>query len=256
MLLGMSFISWSQRKLDVTIIGTAHYFKDEYKPLQDFGSVQDFIVELNPDIICIEAIPTYDTSSLKEIWPRTMKRADALADTLDSLDSYSQKIIKGGEAYSRYDLWNAYYYWFQVEQQNDTLGYFSKYQKKLSNSEYGLIVFPAAQKLGIDRFSGIDYRDGEDEFLANNQKVFKKLFFKLKWKPLKTYLRTQKKYKKAEKEGKLIEFINGDEFQKSFSQLIEEIPERLPKSEEARNIKQYWLNRNQIMANRIIKQRQ
>ena len=247
----LSFIGTCQRKLDITIIGTAHYFDDEYQALQNFDAVQDFIVDLNPDMICIEAIPTDDTLSMQEIWPNTMKRADKLKDTLASLN-LTPKALAGANYYTSYDLWNAYYNWYQVLEDGDSLGYLSRFHRNLKNSEYGLMVFPAAQKLGVERFYAIDYREGESVFLANNKKVLKKLLFGFKWKPLKVYLKTQKKYRKAQEEGRLMEFINGSEFQNSFSRLIDEIPVKLPKSEEAAHIKSYWLKRNQIMADRLI----
>ncbi|MEO9871686.1 DUF5694 domain-containing protein [Ekhidna sp.] len=272
-LLAFSILCLAQRKLDVTIIGTAHYFDDEYKSLQDFESIQDFIADLNPDIICIEAIPIEDTLSLREIWPNTLNRADGLRDSLiyhnafptiptnelPKDDSFwktygsNKQLLKGANYYASYDIWNAYYHWFQLQEKGDSLYYFSKFQRKLSNSEYGLIVFPAAQKLGVEKFFGIDYRAGESEFLENNKKVLKKLVFSLKWKPLKVYLRTQKQYRKANESGRLMEYINGPEFQNSFSELIDELPKKLPRSEEARQVKSYWLNRNQIMADRIIR---
>ena len=260
----------AQNQLNVTIIGTAHSFKKEYQSMQSFDEVQSFIKELNPDIICNEAIPTHDTASLNEIWPTRMKMADQLRDTLQSAlqlveklpdhginnswksFSSNEKLLKGAKAYSSDDFWNAYYYWFQVLETGDSLGYFSRYYRDQSKSEYGLMVFPAAHELGIDHLYGIDYRDGEKEFLAANSKVMKKLFFSFKWKPIIVYLKTQKKYKKAEKAGKLIEFINSYEFQNAFSNLIVDLPNRLPKSEEAQFIKDYWLNRNEIMAYRII----
>lgn len=263
-MLSISLLGAGQRKLDITIIGTAHHFSDEYKSLQDFESPQKFILDLDPDIICIESIPTYDTLSFTEIWPNTAKRAERLRDSLKYHETSSQEhlfwktygnkdqLISGAKYYAAYDLWNAYYQWFQATEAGDSLYYFAKFQRSLSNSEYGLIVFPAAQKLGVSKFYSIDYRDGERVFMANSSKVFKKLFFGLKWKPLKVYLKTQKRYRKAEKEGKLMEFINGSEFQNSFSQLIDELPKRLRKSEEAKQVKEYWLMRNEIMADRLI----
>ncbi len=251
-LLGISGLVSGQTKLDITIIGMAHHFKDDYQELQDFETVQDYIIQLNPDIICIEAIPVSDTLSLKEIWPNTMKRADKLRDTLENIILDSEQVMLGAQYYSSYDFWNGYYQWFQAAQAKDSLGYFSKYHKDQSSTEFGLMVFPAAQKLGIDYLYGIDFRNGEDEFMEANNKVLKKLFFSLKWKPLRVYLKTQKKYKKAEKAGELIEFINSAEFQNSFSALIDDLPKRLPKSEEAKFIKSYWLHRNKVMAERII----
>ncbi|MEQ9468605.1 MAG: DUF5694 domain-containing protein [Ekhidna sp.] len=242
----------AQSQINVTIIGTAHSFKKEYQPLQSFNEVQSFIKELSPDMICIEAIPTYDTASLKEIWPNTMRKADQLRDTLENITSDSEQVIVGAQYYSAYDFWNAYYHWFQAKQTEDSLRYFSKYFKDQSSSEFGLMVFPAAQKLGITHLYGIDFRDGEDEFMAANNKVLKKLFFSFKWKPLRVYLKTQKQYKKAEKAGELIEFINGAAFQDSFSALIDDLPKRLPKLEEAKFVKAYWHHRNEVMAERII----
>lgn len=251
----LSFCIVGQRSMNVTIIGTAHSFKEDYQSLQDFDRVQSFIKELNPDIICIESIPTYDSLSLKEILPNTMKRADQLRDTLPALEckTHNDQVFEGADYYAQYNFWNAYYQWFQVLEKGDSIGYFSNYYRDQSKSEFGLMVFPAAQNLGIQKLHGIDYRKGEKEFLANNQKVMKKLLFSFKWKPIRIYLKTQKQYKKAEKEGCMVEFINSNEFQDSFPQLIESLPERLPKSEEAKFVKNYWLNRNQIMADRIIK---
>ncbi len=243
----------AQQKLDITIMGTAHYFKDEYQSLQSIDQAIEFIVDLKPDIICIESVPTFDSLSLKEVWQTEMNKADQLKDTLALLNHYQEQVRVGADHYSTYDFWNAYYQWYLVERRGDTLGYFSAFQKRHTNSEYGLIVFPAAKKLGIEKLQGMDYREGEDEFLAHNSKVFKKLLFSFKWKPLRVYLKTQKKYRKAEKEGRLIEFINGQEFQTAFSKLIDDIPKRLPKSEEARLVKAYWLNRNEIMAERIVR---
>lgn len=251
-LLGISSLVSGQRKLDITIIGMAHHFKEDFQELQDFESAQNFITQLNPDIICIEAIPISDTPSLTEILPNTMKRADKLRDTLENITSDSEQVIVGAQYYSSYDFWNGYYQWFQVVQAGDSLGYFSKYFKDQSSSEFGLMVFPAAQKLGITHLYGIDFRDGEDEFMAANNKVLKKLFFSFKWKPLRVYLKTQKQYKKAEKAGELIEFINGAAFQDSFSALIDDLPKRLPKLEEAKFVKAYWHHRNEVMAERII----
>ena len=77
-----SLLALAQSPVEVTIIGTTHAFQQEYQDKQDFSKVRDFIIELNPDIICIEAIPTTDTISLKEIWPKNMKRADNLREEM------------------------------------------------------------------------------------------------------------------------------------------------------------------------------
>ena len=256
-LLTISSLIYGQERLNITIIGTAHHFSDEYKELQGFDKAQQFIEDQNPYIICIEATPTYDTLSLKEIFPSSMRKAAQLRDSLNhagyfNIGDKNSLEKKAVSFYTQYDFWNGYYNWYQLQKSGGNIEAFAKYQKKLSNSEYGLIVFPAAVKLKQERLFGIDYRYGEDEFLANNQKVLKKLLFSFKWKPLGTYLKTQKQYKKAEKEGKLMEYINGDLFQNSFSELIDELPRRLPKSEEARQVKEYWLNRNKKMAERIV----
>lgn len=259
----ISQILWAQPPLEVTILGTTHSFQKEYQDKQDFQRVQDFIVDLKPDIICIEAIPTTDTLSLQEILPNNMKRADKMRTALTekqllpfdpvAYDSEAErKRFQGACRFAAYDIWNAYYQWFQVMQNGDSLNQFAPYMKDLSRSEYGLMVFPAAMELGVDQFYPIDFRAGEEEFLESNQKVLKKLLFRFKWKPLGTYLKTQKRYKKAEEAGQLMEFINGPEFQVAFNNLIDELPRRLPKVEEAQFVKDYWLRRNEIMADRII----
>jgi len=252
-LIGFSGILYAQKKLNVTVIGTAHYFSDEYKDQQDFERVQTFMKDQNPDLICIEATPVDDTLSLQEVFPNSMKRASQLRDTLPSINDYDSLVMKGAGYYSQNDFWNAYYQWFLAIEAGEELGEFSAWKHKQDNSEYGLMVFPAAQQMGIQKFYPIDYRYGEKEFLEKNNKVLKKLLFNFKWRPIGTYMKTQKKYKKAEKEGKLMEFINGSEFQGSFSKLIDELPNKLPKSEDASFVKSYWLNRNRIMADRIIR---
>lgn len=271
-LITLSLVGLCQRKINVTIIGTVHYFSPENQVLQDFNSAEAFIIRSNPDIICIESIPVEDTASLRAIWPTKMKQAASLKDSLKQHEAYpypssspqdqsnsfwrtygsKAKVLRGASYFADNDYWNAFYYWFQAEKAGDSLHYFSKFQRNLSNSEYGLFVYPAAQKLSIDQLYSIDYRAGEAAFLSNTNKVLKKLLFRLKWKPLSVYIKTQKRYKKAEKKGTLIEYINGDEFQRSFSLLIDELPQKLPKSEEAHQVTSYWLERNRIMADRII----
>lgn len=259
----ISLFTQAQSPLEVTIIGTTHAFQKEYQDKQNFRQVQDFIVDLNPDIICIEAIPTTDTLSLQEILPNNLKKADKMRETLNENgyfpfepSAYASEVesmrIQGACHLAHYDFWNAYYQWFQVLEKGDSLNGFAPYMKNLDCSEYGLMVFPAAIKLGVDHLYPIDFRAGEAEFLASNQKVLKKLLFRFKWKPLGTYLKTQKRYKKAEQSGQLMEFINGPDFQLAFNQLIDELPRRLPKVTEAQFVKDYWLRRNEIMANRII----
>ncbi len=252
--MGLSFFVKSQ-KLDVTIIGTAHYFKPEYQSIQSFETAKHHIISLSPDLFFLEAVPPQDTLSLREIYDDNMNKADEMKKRLENnyYDSLATKEqLKGARYYARYDFWNAYYYWNTMEEKEDTLGVFSPYQRKLENSEFDKLIFPAARELGIERFYGMDYRYGEETFMANNNKVLKELFFKLKWKPLRIYLRIQKHYKKAEQEGKLIEFINDKSFLESFTSLIDQLPVRLSRSEEAQAIKSYWHNRNEIMANRII----
>lgn len=239
---------------EVLILGTVHHFKDEYKSRQNFQQVIDNLIDYNPDIICIEAIPVSDTSSLKEIWPKNMNRADSLKRALDTGKYNSlatQKQLKGAELYANYDFWNAYYQWDSIG--GGSPGPFKSYNRRLTNSEYGLIVFPVARKLKKNRFLNIDYRVGEKKFLNENNKVFKKLLFKLKLKPIKSYLRIQKQYKKEHENGTLIEFVNGPVFQNAFPNLIDNLTNYLKKSNEARSVKDSWHRRNRIMAERIQK---
>lgn len=259
----ISLFTRAQSPLEVTIIGTTHAFQKEYQDKQNFRRVQDFIVELKPDIICIEAIPPTDTTSLLEILPNNMEKADKMREALMKKGhlpfepgTYASEVqsmrFQGACHFAHYDFWNAYYQWFQVLENGDSLNQFAPYMKNLSRSEYGLMVFPAAIALRVDYLYPIDFRVGEEAFLSSNQKVLKKLLFRFKWKPLGTYLKTQKGYKKAEKSGQLMEFINGPDFQLAFNQLIDELPRMLPKVAEAQFVKDFWLRRNEIMANRII----
>ena len=194
--------------------------------------------------------------SLREVFPNTLKRADSLKIKLAKgqfRDKITEEQLKGAELYANHDMWNAYYQWFDLQERGLSLGAVLRYQRKLQNSEYGLLVFPAARELGKKNLYGIDYRRGEKEFLDLNNKVLKKLLFRLKLKPLRTYMRTQREYKKAEKEGRLVRYINGQEFQAAFANLIDELPQYLPKSEEAKKVKSLWLKRNKIMAERLVK---
>jgi len=257
--------------IDVLLVGTVHHFKPAYQSLQNFEQIQQRLISYQPDIICIEAIPIDDSLSLKEILPNLLKQADQLNDSLPPVNRFTfpspssvfdspaywnthkpeDLIAQGLNYYTSYDFWNAYYYWNTVEIHGDSLGYLSKYQRALANTEYGLIVFPVARQLGIHFFHNIDYRYQESNFLAKQNKAIKKLLFNFKWKPLGKYMRLQKKYKKAEKAGTLMQFINAPSFQASFSHLIEDLPNKLKKSAEAKYVKEYWNNRNSIMAQRI-----
>ena len=265
--------AYGQQTLDIAIIGTAHYFQEEYQSLQDFEAAQQYIIDFAPDLFCIEAIPTYDTLSIQEVFAGSIRKAAYLADTLSMLglmpksdgvpimtaslsdssqiSDQSQQALLGAQYFLDFDFFNAYYKWDGL-QPEDELGFLTQYASNLEHSEFRHIIFPAARELGVEQFYGIDYRQGEDLFLANNQKVLKKLLFRLKWKPLRTYLKIQKQYKKAEQEGYLIEYINGPVFLNAFSQLIDDLPAKLPKVEEAQQVKDYWLLRNQIMADRLI----
>ncbi len=243
------------QQLEVFIFGTTHAFNEDHIELQDFEKAQKALVNFDPDIFCIESIPSTDTASLKEIWPNTMKRADklslrlenGLADSIDNPD-----LLKAANFYTQYDIWNAWYYWNTELVKGNSIEPFSKYNRKVTNSEFGRIVFPAARTLEVDQFYAVDYRAGESEFLANNNKVLKQLLFRFKWGTLKSYLKVRKQYKKSEKNGQLIEFINGPVFQNSFSDLIDVLPVKLPKTPEAQEVQDYWLNRNKIMADRLI----
>lgn len=257
--------------IDVLLVGTVHHFKPAYQSLQNFEQIQQQLIAYQPDIICIEAIPIDDSLSLKEILPSLLKQADQLNDSLPpakrSTSPYPSSafdspaywnthkpedlIAQGLNYYTSYDFWNAYYYWNTVEIHGDSLGNLSKYQRALANTEYGLIVFPVARQLGIHFFHNIDYRYQESNFLTQQNKSIKQLLFNFKWKPLGKYMKLQKKYKKAEKAGTLLHFINEPSFQTAFSNLIEDLPNKLKKSEEARYVKEYWNNRNKIMAQRI-----
>ena len=79
----------------------------------------------------------------------------------------------------------------------------------------------------------------------------KQLLFNFKLKPIRAYMRIQKKYKKEHENGRLIDFVNEPEFQNSFSNLIDELPNKLPRSKEAKSVKDSWHHRNKIMAKRI-----
>lgn len=243
------------QQLEVFIFGTTHAFNEDHIELQDFEKAQKALVNFDPDIFCIESIPSTDTASLKEIWPNTMKRADklslrlenGLADSIDNPD-----LLKAANFYTQYDIWNAWYHWNTELIKGNSIEPFSKCNRKVTNSEFGRIVFPAARTLEVDQFYAVDYRAGESEFLANNNKVLKKLLFRFKWGTLNSYLKVRKQYKKSEKNGQLIEFINGPVFQNSFSDLIDVLPVNLPKTPEAQQVQDYWLNRNKIMADRLI----
>ncbi|MEM8565251.1 MAG: DUF5694 domain-containing protein [Bacteroidota bacterium] len=241
------------QEVEVLIFGTFHRFQEEYLESQNFKQIQDNLFSFKPDIICIESIPIDDSLSMMEIWPKSGKYADTLKAQLASgqYDSVATPLqLKAAELWSDYDFWNAYYYWDSLAV-GQSPGSFSPYHRNLVFSEYGNIVFPLARKLGVPSFYNIDYRYNEKTFLQSQNKAFKQLIFRLKWKPVKTYLRLQKKTKKYEAQGKLIPFVNSTEFQNDFKQLIDELPSRLKKSKEARFVKTYWHHRNKMMAQRI-----
>lgn len=286
-LLLISAMGYGQQEVEILLVGTQHVFTDSLKERQNFDEIRSQLVAYQPDVICIESVPVTDAASLKEVRSGQMEvakkmRAEKGIDTYD-LDQRIAELqatllsrphdLKlrselANHLYANHDFWNAYYHYFTLDQQLSTLdknadmeglrssfaldSIHSRIARREMKGEYGNIVYPVAQELGILKFENIDYRADEEEFLKRTKKaaigtIFNLKIFKLK----KLTKKMQQDMQSAEQEGRLMEWINSEEQQALYLDLIDN-SSRFLKSKNLRKAVELWEFRNKVMAERIL----
>lgn len=276
-----------QQEIEIMLVGTQHVFTDSLKERQNFDKIRSRLVGYRPDIICIESVPVTDAASLKEVRSGQMKVAERLRvekeiGTYDlderigrlssALKSRPQNLRFRSELanhlYANHDFWNAYYHYFVLNNHlsalSDSTGLkavrasfaldsiHSRVAKRQAKGEYGNIVFPVAKELGILSFHNTDYRADEQEFLKRVKKAAIGTLFNLKiFKLKKLTKKMQQDMLLAEREGRLMEWINSEEQQALYLDLIDNSHHFL-KSKNLRKAVDLWEFRNKVMAERII----
>lgn len=258
-MLGCCAAATAQTKTEVLLVGTAHEFRDEYRSRQDFRGIINAVAGFNPQSICIESIPTWDTASLKAVRSVQMQRAERLRRRKDA--SLESDIAK--RFYAQHDFWNAYYHWFMMgrslendaakfnEFKSDTLAYQSYLRQQ--RTEFGNVIFPLADSLKISQFENIDDRADDARFQALSKYAMKRLILNLKlFKALRVYRRMKRDSEKAEEQGRLFEKVNEHEFQQRLVKVIDEFPTKWIKTRKAQELADTWTTRNKRMADRIV----
>ncbi len=286
-LLLISAIAYGQQEIEILLVGTQHVFTDSLKERQNFDQIRSQLVAYRPDIICIESVPVTDAASLKEVRSGQMEVAEKLRiekgiDTYDLDERIAELQLAlrsrpgdlkvrselANHLYANHDFWNAYYHYFLLNKElsashstADIEGLRSSFAldsihsriaKREAKGEYGNIVYPVAQELGILQFENIDYRADEEEFLKRTKKAAIGTLFNLKiFKLKKLTKKMQQDMLKAEQEGTLMEWINSEEQQALYLDLIDN-SSRFLKSKNLRKAVMLWEFRNKVMAERIL----
>jgi hypothetical protein len=276
-----------QQEIEILLVGTQHVFADSLKERQNFDQIRSGLAGYRPDIICIESIPVTDAASLKEVRSDQMAVAERLriekeigtydlderiGRLLSALKSRPQNLRLRSELanhfYAKHNFWNAYYHYFVLNNILSGIGditglervrasfaldsIHSRVAKRQAKGEYGNIIFPVAKELGILTFHNIDYRADEVEFLKRAKKAAIGTLFNLKiFKLKKLTKKMQQDMLLAEREGRLMEWINAEEQQALYLDLIDNSP-RFLKSKNLRKAVDLWEFRNKVMAERII----
>lgn len=276
-----------QQEVEILLVGTQHVFADSLKERQHFDQIRSQLAAYQPEIICIESVPVTDAASLKEVRSSQLEVAERLrvekgissydmgeriAQLMSALGAKPDDLITRSELanhlYANHDFWNAYYHYFILDQRlsglADTMvpvdlrasfaldSMHSRIARRQAKGEYGNIVFPLADELGIFAFHNIDYRADEEEFLKRTKKAAIGTLFNLKiFKLKKLTKQMQEDMLLAEQEGRLMEWINSEEQQALYLDLIDN-SSRFLKSKNLRKAVALWEFRNKVMAERII----
>lgn len=275
-------------KIQILIVGTVHEYRDSLRNKQGFPQLISELQQFNPDMICIESIPIWDTTSLRKVRSTSIQSAsklryekhlstidyDSNIDLLRSLlkkDPYDllTRSQLANLLYANHDFYNAYYHWFMLQEQllsspsaatDEVIQSFAldsihvRAHENQLKSEFGNIIFPLAYGLSIVELENIDDRADDDEFQKLGKHVAKRLLLNLKlFKALKLYKGLARETITAEEEGKLIEKVNSIEFQNKMMSNIDSLSIKWVKSKKSKKALSLWYTRNHRMAERIEK---
>ena len=272
------------QEVEILLLGTQHEFQDSLLERQNFEAIKMELAQFNPNIICIESVPLYDTASLNEVRSKQMEVAarlrlekqlqiseqraeELLREFGQGPDDLMSRSVLANQLYANHDFWNAYYHYFmlskgladaaQVEhpQLHESFALDSMHQRiytREKNTEYGSLVYPLADFLDQPYLFNIDYRADEEEFLKRVKRAFIGTIFNLKiFKLKKRFKQQEKAMLEAERNGELIKFLNAPEQRAFFLDMIDNSHHFL-KSKNMRRVVALWELRNEIMAQRIL----
>ena len=285
-LVGLSLAANGQEKPLILLVGTTHEFQDSLKARQNFRGHIERLIEMKPDLICIESIPTWDTVSLKQVRGPSVSRAKKLRDEkqlhpteleniinelqhllLASPENFVVRSKLANAYYANFDFWNAYYHWYILH--DHLRGRSTEDQQKLvesltrdslhlrafnnqANTEFGNLIFPLAHKLNVIHLENIDDRADDAKFQKLSKHIVKRLLLNLKvFRALRIYKELVREAKAAELNGNLIELINDDAYLNRLVTNIDRLSTRWVKSKKAHQAQQLWYVRNERMAGRI-----
>lgn len=271
---------------EILVVGTVHEFQDSLIYKQNFDAHHKVWAEFNPDMICIESIPPWDTVSLQQVRATSLRAAKRLREEKQLSESMLQNCLITNQLnltnnpsdlvarsmlanclYASHDFWNAYYHWFiiqteiqhntnlKTQQLTETYALDSIHTRVYNiqlTTEFGTMVFPLAKALNIQYLENIDDRADDTEFTKLSKSLPKRLLLNLKlFKALKLYNGLKKETMNAEISGSLIEKVNSESFQQIITEAIDKLPENWVKSKKTRRIQELWYQRNFRMAERI-----
>ncbi|MBK7869680.1 MAG: hypothetical protein IPJ74_02850 [Saprospiraceae bacterium] len=268
----------------ILLVGTVHAFEDSTSAV--FEPLRQKLIAFQPDVICIESIPTWDTLSLQAVRSSSIETAKQLRqekgwqaqDITIFIKEYHEKLKLdtnnmiyhsqlANALYANHDFWNAYYHWFVLSQQlkqhpdlqsdkelNSTFA-LSKIHERTAlyqaKTEYGHIIFPVAKALNHLYLYNIDERSDDAEFAKEGKKLAWRLVFNFKvFKLLKMY-KKEKRLMTEMTGNEVIEYINSADFRQRFQELFDDAPVKYSKSKRTKYLIALWEKRNQEMANRI-----
>lgn len=273
----------AQPKAKILLVGTAHEFRSEFRSRQNFDSLVRKLAHFDPDLICIESIPVWDTASLRQVRARQLDQAEKLRTlthwkNADSVIKASSERLKqfpqdlrlrenlANAFFITHDFWNAYYHWYVLMEYRlkadkkaltSLVGSFSdtlirRAYLRQQTSEFGNVIFPLAGALGIVHLENIDDRADDQRFQTLGKHAAKRLILNFRiFKALRIYKKMKRETEDAEEEGRLLDAINDAKFQAGLVKVIDDFPERWVKSRKAKTLWDIWNTRNSRMADRI-----
>ncbi len=261
---------------EILLVGTAHNFENTNN--QHFEKVVDKLADFKPQIICIEAIPVWDTVSQQKILPKDIQRVIGLMAAMgltsntiiDSLNYYRKKTLEKKISPGTWTKLGFYYFlnrdfgcnsnynWFRAVDAysgnmdpSDTL--VQQYLQSEKKTEFHNVIFPVAVKLGLRQLYGVDDRSTyPDDINAQNETQSKLMNLPKGKEKIAVYMKIQADYAAAEKAGTVFNLINDTTYQQTISDLITNIYPGVTTDESARKMKELWEKRNLSIAGRIV----
>ncbi len=274
---------------EILLVGVSHAYSDRNP--QRFQAVFQEVFAFQPQQIATEFISPNDKNLALHLGGKKLrkraeeisqksgcsekKRAEKIEEYLDKPNrSLHEQIKLCGLLYAQYDLANFYFQFYQLfkrlstEKANQQMQWLTATEKylftkeenltianQLLGSEFGNLIFPLANALGVAYLHGVDNQDYYKEYQKAEAKSNKKLQRKLnlKGRELRHYF--WGKYDSldyaATKENREFAFLNSAEHDALVRAAFQKIGEA-DKTKTGKTIKALWDYRNQKIAENII----